>query len=300
MYHGPSRGTVERGAEVVGLGLKLSVVLAGLAVAFGAPGLAYSSEVAAKPAVSAASIGPSASQEPTLKLQAPDPSAPPQAPIVVESLRMAEPAGAPSLVHPGLSTSLPFGAVSGFGTLSGLVISPGIRSLAGSSPWLSVPGQMSGVFKGFGLEFAAGINLGRWSTGPVLGIAAAGVPFGGFTPRGAALPLGFEAQMAAERTVQSLGWEVSYLTSASRWALQPYARLSYEVETQGLLRDFGPQGLDISRGFGFGRERSYFALGTGVATRLDGSFSLRLGYTAEVDRFDGWRQRFMTTLGYSF
>lgn len=271
----------------MGAGLKLWVVLAGLAVAFGAPAASHASASAD-------------SAEPTLKLHAPDPSEPPQAPVVVESLRLPEPAASRSLVHPGMSASLPFGEFSGFGTLSGLVINPGIRSLAGSSPWMSTPGLMGGVSKGFGLEFAAGINLGRWSTGPVLGIAAAGVPFGGFTPRGAALPLGFEAQMAAERTIQSLGWEVSYMAFASRWALQPYARLSYEVETQGLLRDFGPQGLDISRGFGFGRERTYFALGTGVATRLDSSFSLRLGYTAEVDRFDGWRQRFMTTLGYTF
>jgi hypothetical protein len=180
------------------------------------------------------------------------------------------------------------------------VINPGVRSLVGSAPWLTTPGMMSGMAKGFGLEFAAGIHLGRWSTGPVLGIAAAGVPFGGFTPRGAALPLGFEAQMAAERTIQSLGWEVSYMALAQSWAFQPYARLSYEVESQGLLHGFGAPGLDISRGIGFGRDRSYFAFGTGVATRLDGSFSLRLGYTAEVDRFEGWSQRFMTTFGYSF
>jgi uncharacterized protein YhjY with autotransporter beta-barrel domain len=238
---------------------------------------------------------------PTLQLRAPDPSEPPQAPIVVESLRLAGPEASRSLVHPGFTATLPVGEAAGYGTLSGLTINPGIRSLAGGVPWLSTPGIMSGVSKGFGLEFAAGISLGRWSTGPVLGIAAAGVPFGGFTPRGAALPLGFEAQMAAERTIQSLGWEVSYLAFTRSWALQPYARLSYEIETQGLLREFGPQGLDIARGgFGFGRERSYFSLGTGVATRLDGAFSLRLGYTAEVDRFDGWRQRFMTTLGYSF
>lgn len=271
----------------------------GLAKAFGwtvvALGVACVAAAPIRAAETAATAG-------VLRLQVPDASEPPPAPVVVEALRAPPAPANHSLVHPGFGGEFTApGDVSGYGAVSGFSIASGIRSLSGGTPSLSTPGLMTGMARGFGLEFAAGINLGRWSTGPVLGIAAAGVPFGGFTPRGAALPLGFEASMAAERTIQSLGWEVSYLAVARSWALQPYARLSYEVESQGLLRDFGPAGLNIARGgFGIDRERSYFSLGGGLATRLDNSFSLRLGYTAEVDRFDGWRQRFMTTLGYTF